>query len=67
MTDAPATDRRWHTQADARQRRLAREGASWLIVFAPDDAQTERVAEVAREHGALMAERYHRLAIQDLI
>ena len=50
-----------------RYQQLAREGASWLIVFAPDDAQTERVAEVAREHGALMAEKYHWLAVQDLI
>jgi hypothetical protein len=50
-----------------RYQELAREGASWLIVFAPDDAQASRVAEVARAHGALMAEKYHRLVVEDLI
>jgi hypothetical protein len=40
-----------------RYQELAREGASWLIVFAPEDAKASRVAEVARAHGALMAEK----------
>lgn len=50
-----------------RYKELAGQGASWLIVFAPEDDQAERVAAVAREHGALLAEKYHRLAIEDLI
>lgn len=50
-----------------RYKALAAEGASWLIVFAPEDEQAGRVAETARAHGALMAEKYHRLVIEDLI
>jgi len=46
---------------------LAREGASWLIVFAPEDSQHQRVADVVKGHGALMAEKYHRLVIEDLL
>ena len=46
---------------------LAKEGASWLIVYAPDDASQEAVAGVVKRHGALMAEKYHRLVIEDLI
>jgi len=47
--------------------RLAREGASWLIIYAPEDAQAARAEQVLRGHGALMAEKYHRLVIEDLI
>jgi hypothetical protein len=50
-----------------RYQQLAREGASWLIVYAPEDAQSERVAEVARRHGALAAVKYHRLVIEDIV
>ncbi len=50
-----------------RYKALAAEGASWLIVFAPEDEHAGRVAETARAHGALMAEKYHRLVIEDLI
>jgi hypothetical protein len=50
-----------------RYQELAKEGASWLIVFAPDDDKASRVAEVAKTHGALIAEKYHRLVIEDLI
>lgn len=46
---------------------LAGRGASWLIVFAPEDEQAERVAQAVRGHGALMAEKYHRLVIEDLL
>ena len=48
-------------------KQLAEEGASWLIVFAPDDDRAQKVAKVARRHGALLAEKYHLLAIEDLI
>ena len=50
-----------------RYQELARDGASWLIVFAPEDDKASRVAEVAKTYGALMAEKYHRLVIEDLI
>ena len=46
---------------------LAKEGASWLIVYAPDDASHARVADVVKAHGALIAEKYHRLVIEDLL
>ena len=50
-----------------RYQELAKAGASWLIVFAPDDDRALRVADVAKAHGALIAEKYHRLVIEDLI
>jgi len=50
-----------------RYQELAKQGASWLIVFAPEDEQASRVAAVAKTHGALIAEKYHRLVIEDLI
>lgn len=50
-----------------RYKQLANEGASWLIVYAPDDDHAQRVADTVREHGALLAEKYHRLVIEDLI
>ena len=46
---------------------FAEEGAGWLIVYAPDDAATQRVTAVAERLGALCAVRYHRLANEDLI
>lgn len=50
-----------------RYQELAREGASWLIVFAPDEAKGQRVGEIVKAHGALLAEKYHDLVIEDLI
>jgi hypothetical protein len=46
---------------------LARDGASWLIVYAPEEDKHKKVAEIVRAHGALMAEMYHRLVIEDLV
>ena len=46
---------------------LAEGGAGWLVVYAPDDAATERITEVATRFGGLTAVRYHRLANEDLI
>lgn len=48
-------------------KRLAQQGASWLIIYAPEEEQAVRATEVLRSHGALMAEKYHRLVIEDLI
>ena len=50
-----------------RYRKLAREGASWLIVYAPKEESAARVAEAVRPHGALLAEKYNNLVIEDLI
>lgn len=50
-----------------RYKQLAHDGASWLIVYAPDDGHAARVALVAKSQGALLAEKYHRLVIEDLL
>jgi hypothetical protein len=47
--------------------RLAHDGASWLIVYAPEDEPAARLATVVKAHGALLAERYRRLVIEDLL
>jgi hypothetical protein len=36
-------------------------------VFAPKDDQTYKVADIVKAHGALIAEKYNRLMIEDLI
>ena len=46
---------------------LAEGGAGWLIVYAPEDAAAQRVAEVATRLKALSAVHYHRLANEDLV
>lgn len=46
---------------------LAEGGCSFLLVRAPDDAQAEQVAAVAREGKAVMAQRYGRFLIEELI
>ena len=46
---------------------LAQEGASWLIVYAPEADQTQLVADAVRRNGALVAAKYNRLTIEDLI
>jgi hypothetical protein len=50
-----------------RYQELARDGASWLIIWAPDETQHAAVTTVLRRHGALLAEKYHRLVIEDLL
>jgi hypothetical protein len=50
-----------------RYRELNQEGASWLIVYAPDDVRTYKVADVVRVHDAVVAEKYNRLTIEDLL
>jgi hypothetical protein len=46
---------------------FAEQGAGWLIVYAPHEAEVQRIVEVARRFGAKCAVRYHRLANEDLI
>lgn len=50
-----------------RYRELSKQGCSWLMVYAPEDEQTDRVAELMQKHGALIATKYNRLLIQDLL
>ena len=50
-----------------RYQELAHQGASWLIVYAPQDEVHARVAAVAQESGALLAVKYHWLVIEDLL
>ena len=44
-----------------RYQELAREGASWLIIWAPDEARPAALT------GVLLAEKYHWLVIEDLL
>lgn len=46
---------------------LAADGASWLIVYAPEDDAAQRVADVVKLHGAMLAEKYNRLSVEDLL
>lgn len=50
-----------------RYQELAKEGASWLIVYAPDEKRTYQVGDIVRAEGALMAEKYNYLVIEDLL
>jgi len=50
-----------------RYQELSRQGASWLIVYAPDEARTGQVAQLAKAHGALAAEKYNVLVIESLV
>ena len=50
-----------------RFQRLSKEGASWLIIYAPNDDQVPRVADVLRRFDCTMAVKYHWLAIEELI
>ena len=50
-----------------RFQRLAQEGASWIIVYAPGDDAVPRVAEVLRRFDCWLAVKYHWLAIEELI
>ncbi len=46
---------------------LSRQGCRWVLVYAPDDDSAARVKDAALRHGAPMAVKYHRLAVEDLI
>jgi hypothetical protein len=46
---------------------LAGEGAGWLVVYAPEDAQVGRIKDIARTSGARSAVHYGRLLHEDLI
>ena len=48
-------------------RELTEQGCDWLIVYAPDDAHAEKVAETVKRSNALLAVKYHRLLVETLI
>ncbi len=53
-------------QSVRRYLELARQGLHGLMVHAPEDADTERVMQVLRRVPVAYAQKYHRLAIEDL-
>lgn len=50
-----------------RYKKLSDEGCRWLLVYAPEDEEAERVADIARRLGSPSAVRYHRLVEEDLV
>ena len=46
---------------------LSKKGHRWVLVFAPEDEQAERVKDAALRQGSPMAVKYHLLAVEDLI
>ena len=48
-------------------RRLADLGCEWLIVHAPQEDRSAQVADVARQHGAALADRYGTLVIEQML
>jgi hypothetical protein len=50
-----------------RYQSLARQGCSWLLVYAPNEPHTRRVVEVAQQNDALLAVKCNRLVIEDFI
>ena len=46
---------------------LAGEGAGWVVVYSPDEAQVVKVTDVAKRFGARSAVHYGRLLHEDLI
>lgn len=54
------------TKIMEKHRELAKSGATFLMVFAPDNASTERVAHVVKPFNPLTADKYERLTIHGL-
>ena len=48
-------------------RQLAQDGSYFLVIETDDDEQAQRTADLAREFGARMAQRYGRLMVEELI
>jgi len=46
---------------------LASEGAGWLVVYAPEEEQTAKVQQLAKDRQARSAVKYGRLLHEDLI
>jgi hypothetical protein len=54
------------TKVMEKHRTLAESGATFLMVFAPDNAATARVADVVKPFNPLTADKYERLTIHGL-
>lgn len=48
-------------------RELAEKGCSFLVLRAPDDERTQKIAEIARRFHAVRAQKYGHLLIEELI
>lgn len=46
---------------------LASEGAGWLVIYAPEEEQTTKIAAIAKQLGAKSAVQYGRLVHEDLV
>jgi uncharacterized glyoxalase superfamily protein PhnB len=54
------------TKIMEKHRELAKSGATFLMVFAPDTVTTERVAKIVEDFSPLTADKYERLTIHGL-
>lgn len=54
------------TAAIKEHHKVAQDGATFLLVHAPRNADTERVMNAVRRRPFVLAHRYHHLAIEDL-
>ena len=48
------------------QLKYAEQGYTFLVVYAPTEAETARVLNVARRYGAQLAHKYNRLTIEEI-
>jgi hypothetical protein len=48
------------------QLEYARQGCTFLVVYAPTEAETARVLKVARRYGARLAHKYNRLTVEEV-
>lgn len=48
------------------QLKYAEQGYTFLVVYAPSEAETARVLNVARRYGARLAHKYNRLTIEEI-
>lgn len=57
----------WEIQSMRRYHVLAQEGCGWLIVRAPNHAKEAQIAELAKQHGARLANKYNLLIVEELL
>lgn len=55
------------TAAIKKHLEAAKEGATFLLIYAPIDFDAERAMNVIRRRPYVLAHRYHRFAIEDLV
>ncbi len=57
----------WEIQSMRHYLVLAQQGCGWLIVRAPNQAKDAEIADIARQHGAKLANKYSRLITEELL